>query len=266
MLIDWFTVGAQIVNFLVLVFLLKHFLYGPVIRAMDRREARIAERLEEAAGKRAEAEAETEKFQKKNAEFDERKSRLLSQAREAAEQEKKDMIEKARRDADDLRGKWLKAVEDGKQAFLRDLKRRTGTQVCEIAGRALEDLSNVSLEDHIIDVFLDERGKFRDAMERIKASAGSEEKVIVTSAFEMTVEKRQKITEKIQAAVTADLKTSFRTSSDLICGIELRMDNFTAGWNLKDYIKVLEDEISAMIEAGTGKGRGVERINGEDEK
>ena len=44
MQIDWITVAAQIVNFLILVWLLQHFLYGPITRAMQRREQRIAER------------------------------------------------------------------------------------------------------------------------------------------------------------------------------------------------------------------------------
>jgi F-type H+-transporting ATPase subunit b len=48
MLIDWFTVAAQIVNFLILVWLLKHFLYKPILDAIDAREKRIAaERYEE---------------------------------------------------------------------------------------------------------------------------------------------------------------------------------------------------------------------------
>ncbi len=48
MQIDWLTVIAQIVNFLILVWLLKRFLYQPVINAMDQREQRIAERLQKA--------------------------------------------------------------------------------------------------------------------------------------------------------------------------------------------------------------------------
>ena len=38
MLIDWFTVVAQAANFLVLVWLLKRFLYKPILGAMDARE------------------------------------------------------------------------------------------------------------------------------------------------------------------------------------------------------------------------------------
>ncbi len=48
MLINWFTVLAQIVNFLILVYLLKRFLYGPIIRAMQEREKKIARRLQDA--------------------------------------------------------------------------------------------------------------------------------------------------------------------------------------------------------------------------
>jgi F-type H+-transporting ATPase subunit b len=39
MLIDWFTVGAQVLNFLILVWLLKRFLYGPILDAIDARLA-----------------------------------------------------------------------------------------------------------------------------------------------------------------------------------------------------------------------------------
>ena len=56
MLIDWFTVGAQIVNFLILVWLLKRFLYKPILDAIDAREKRIAAELADADTKKAEAE------------------------------------------------------------------------------------------------------------------------------------------------------------------------------------------------------------------
>ena len=42
MLIDWFTVGAQGINFVILVWLLKHFLYKPILGAIDAREKHIA--------------------------------------------------------------------------------------------------------------------------------------------------------------------------------------------------------------------------------
>lgn len=59
---DWFTVIAQIINFLILVALLKRFLCGPIVRAMDRRKAEISARLDTSASKIAEAEQERERY------------------------------------------------------------------------------------------------------------------------------------------------------------------------------------------------------------
>ena len=45
MSVDWITVIAQIVNFLVLIWLLKKFLYRPILDGIDAREAEITERM-----------------------------------------------------------------------------------------------------------------------------------------------------------------------------------------------------------------------------
>jgi len=59
MLIDWFTVGAQALNFLILVWLMRRYLYKPIINAIDAREKRIAAELADAAAKQAEAQKRT---------------------------------------------------------------------------------------------------------------------------------------------------------------------------------------------------------------
>ena len=78
--VDWFTLVAQIVNFLVLVWLLKHFLYGRIVGAMKEREAKIAGRLDEAARQRASAEAEAELFRVRNLEFEANREEMLARA------------------------------------------------------------------------------------------------------------------------------------------------------------------------------------------
>jgi hypothetical protein len=87
MLIDWFTVGAQVVNFLILVWLLKRFLYKPILHAIDERERRIAKELADADTRKTEAEKERDKFQKRNDEFDEQREELLSKAKGEARAE-----------------------------------------------------------------------------------------------------------------------------------------------------------------------------------
>ena len=74
MLIDWFTVGAQVLNFLILVWLLKRFLYKPVLAAVDGREQRIQLATKAAAAKQLEAQAQLDDFTGRNKTFDEQRA------------------------------------------------------------------------------------------------------------------------------------------------------------------------------------------------
>src|SRR5208282_6098025 len=105
MLIDWFTVGAQALNFLILVWLMKHFLYQPILHAIDAREKRIAAELADAAAKKAEAQKDRDDFQHKNEEFDRQRAALLDKATDEAKAERQRLLEEARQVADELSAK-----------------------------------------------------------------------------------------------------------------------------------------------------------------
>ena len=81
MLIDWFTIGAQALNFLILVWLMRRFLYKPILHAIDDREQGIARELAEADKKKGDAEKEREQFQKKNEAFDREREEFMNQAK-----------------------------------------------------------------------------------------------------------------------------------------------------------------------------------------
>src|SRR5579871_4525076 len=110
MLIDWFTVGAQALNFLILVWLMKRFLYKPILRAIDEREKRIAAELADADAKKAEAQKERDEFQQKNAEFDQQRATLLSKVTDEANAERQRLLEDARQAADALSAKRREAL------------------------------------------------------------------------------------------------------------------------------------------------------------
>ena len=88
MLIDWFTVGAQALNFLILVWLLRRFLYKPILNAIDAREKKIAAELADAAAKKAEAKKDRDEFQHKNEAFDQQRAARLTKATKEAKAER----------------------------------------------------------------------------------------------------------------------------------------------------------------------------------
>ena len=165
MLINWFTVVAQAINFLILVWLLKRFLYKPILHAIDEREKGIATQLAEAEAKKAEAQKERDDFQHKNEAFDQERAALLKKATDEANAERQRLLDEARKDADALRAKRQDALRNEQRNLSQEIIRWTQKEVFAITRKTLADLATMSLEERMGDVFvrrvraLDRRGQ-----------------------------------------------------------------------------------------------------------
>src|ERR1700733_2925208 len=149
MLIDWFTITAQALNFLILVGLLKHFLYKPILNASDTREKLIAKELADADAKKAEAQKEHEEFQKKNEEFDQQRAALLTRATDEAKVERQRLLDEARKGADALTAKRQESLIHDAQNLNQAISRFTQKEVFAITRKALTDLATTSLEERM---------------------------------------------------------------------------------------------------------------------
>src|ERR1700722_17035203 len=127
--IDWFTVVAQAVNFLILVWLLKRFLYKPILHAIDEREKGIAAQLAEADAKKAEAQEERNDFQHKNEAFDQDGPHLLKKPTEEVQTERQRLLDQARKDDDSLRAKRQEALRSEQLNLSQEIIRWTQKKV-----------------------------------------------------------------------------------------------------------------------------------------
>lgn len=256
MLIDWFTVIAQIINFLVLVYLLKRFLYGPIIRAIDEREKKIALRLEEASRKKGEANLEAEDYRKKNRKFNERREEMFSQIKEEVEVRRKDLINEARNQVDAGRTKWYEAIRREREAFLQDLRRRAGRHTCAISRRVLKEMADVELENQIIHVFIEKlRSLNDDELKALKESIHQlPQKISVRSAFKISGKQAGEIKEVLRKQASGHIDVQFEVSPDLICGIELKIQGSRISWNVDDYLETLEESLLAALETENDRG------------
>jgi F-type H+-transporting ATPase subunit b len=248
-LIDWFTVAAQIINFLVLVYLLKRFLYKPVVKAMDEREQRIAGRLKEAAKKEDEARHELERYEEKTREIDGHRQSLLNQMKEEVEAHRKALIDQTREQVEGIRANWHEALEREKDAFLQDLRERTGRHTYAIARQALKDLADIDVENQIIRVFIERlRSLDEEKKSAFRKSVGeSRQGVRVISTFAISQDTSRQITHVLESYVPEPVKLQFETSPDVICGIELNVRGRKIAWSLRDYLEGLETDLAEVL-------------------
>jgi F-type H+-transporting ATPase subunit b len=251
MLIDWFTVGAQALNFLILVWLLKRFLYKPILNAVDAREKLIAAELSDARAKMTEAQKERDDFQHKNEVFDQQRAALFSKATDEAKAERQHLLDEARKAADALSAKRQDALRSDFDNLGQAIRDRTQQQVFAIARKALADLATSELEERIGAVFMRRLDTMSD---KPKAALGqalraSSKPALVKSAFDLPAEQRAAIQNALNVAFSMEVHLRFETAPDLVGGIELTANGQKLAWSIADYVASLEDDVAQLLNA-----------------
>jgi F-type H+-transporting ATPase subunit b len=253
MLIDWFTVCAQAVNFLILVWLLKRFLYRPILTAIATREKLIADQLQEAAAKKVEAQRESDDFQHKNEEFDRERSALFGQAVATVQTERQKMLTAARDEAEALRLKLQESIQNERENLNREIVSRAQREVFAITRKALADLSSTNLENSLGEVFLRRLRTLDGPMKEnfVNALKTSPAPACVRSTFDLTPDQKNAIQNILNEMSSAEIKVRFEVAANLICGIELAAHGQKIAWSITDYLGSLEKKVGEMLDSKT---------------
>jgi F-type H+-transporting ATPase subunit b len=253
MLIDWFTVAAQAVNFLILVWLMKRFLYKPILHAIDEREKRVAAELADADAKKAEAQKEHDEFDRKNTEFDQQRAALLSKATGEAQAERQRLLDEARKAAADLASKRQETLRNEERSLHGAISRRTQREVFAIARKALTDLATVSLEERLGEVFTrrlrEMDGKSKEALGEALRTAP--DPGVVRSTFDLPADQRAAIQNALNETFSAEVRVRFETAPDLIGGIELTTNGLKVAWSIADYLASMENDVAELLKPAT---------------
>ncbi len=249
MLIDWFTVGAQALNFIILVWLLKRFLYRPILNALDAREKLIAAKLADADAKEARAQSERDAFQQKNEAFDKQRAALLTRATDEAAAEGRKLLDDARKAADALSAKRKEALRSDAHALNQAVRRRTQQEVFAIAKKTLTDLADADLDKRIADVFTRRlRGMAGKAKTAFGAALTSGKgPALLRSAFDLPAKQRAGIQTALDETFSTQAPIRFETAPSLVSGIELVANGQKIAWSIADYLVSLENGVREIL-------------------
>jgi F-type H+-transporting ATPase subunit b len=249
MSIDWFTFTAQILNFVLLVWLLKRFLYRPILNAIAAREKRISEELANAAEVQAEAKSERERFQHKNEEFERQREALLARAREEARAETERLFAEAREASDAFGRKRMQALRDSVDNLNEVIGRRLQQQVFAISDKILQELASQSLQERMIANFVSRlQALDADTVGDLRAVVDSDgQTLLLRSAFELPARQRAEIQSALKDICGADIDLRFETEPALISGVELIANGHKIAWSVSDYLAALEKKVGEIM-------------------
>lgn len=248
MLINWFTVLAQIVNFLILLLLLKRFLYKPIIKAMQSREKKIAARMEDAETGRQEALQQKKAMEKERQDLEARKENMMTEARREVEQWQETQKKKARREIEQSRQSWHDSLESDHDRFYKEFKTRVTEQVINISRKVLTDLADENMENQIARNFI--RKLTTDISEVDEKTRLAQREFRVRSSFALNNEVKTELEKTLKQRFSNIDHISYDITPDLGCGIRLLSGDWKIEWNLAWYLQTLETTILPQIKSG----------------
>lgn len=253
---DWFTIISQLVNFLILVWLLYYFLFRRISSAMKERKDRISSRLNEAEEKLKNAEEKEKKLKEEEQKIDEKRDKILAEAKNKAEEKRKDLMQEARKEVEGRKNSWLNELRGQKDDIIENLRQETGRHVYSVSKKVVKDLADDYLEKQIIKVFLD---KVKSAVNEDKKMKRTFEKatgkITVLSSFELSDYYKDKIRDELKGSVDFE-GLSFKIDDSLICGISINVDSSRISWNVDNYINRLEEKYFSSVPVPQKNGSG----------
>ncbi len=249
MLIDWFTVGAQVLNFAILVVLMRRFLYQPVLNAIDAREKKIATAIADAAAKQSEALAEREELAKKNEEISGQRAALLSEAAEEAAGERRRLLGEARDAADAVAAKWRRTLHADALSVSEAIRSRAQQEVFAIARKAFADLADAPVQERMVAVLIRRlRELDGEAKEGFAAALkGASTPPLVRCALGLTAAQRSAIEGALGEVSSLDAGLRFEVAPELISGIEIIANGQKLSWSVAEYLGALERRVGDVL-------------------
>lgn len=241
--LDWTTFILEIINFLVLVWILQRFLYRPVMNVVAQRRAAISQSLQEAQTTQEQAAALKAQYENRLAvwqeeretarqqlrdEIDEQRQKLMAQVEtELAEQRRKEQVLAARRD----------------ENLLREARHQAQALSEQFAAKLLTRLAGPAVEDQLLEVLVEDLGRLPEAQCKTLAAAhhDTQTPVQVISAFPLNDEQRQRLSATLQKVLATPLSCEFREDPAVLAGVSIHIGSLYLQANLKEELRFFGD-------------------------
>jgi F-type H+-transporting ATPase subunit b len=238
--LSWSTFILEIINFLVLVWILKRFLYKPVLDVIARRRAGIDKSLDEAQNKLTQAQALENQYQNRLNEWEQEKQVAHDSLRREIETERARLSAALMASLDQEREKARVLDERRMHDSLRRGEEQALQHGAQFAGRLLERVANQELEARLIRMALDDLPQLAgERMEALRAAwNAAQDPVTVTSAFPLDEAQRQQLqTQFAKLLGSSRAPWDYRQDPALGAGLRVRIGPWVLRANLQDELK-----------------------------
>jgi F-type H+-transporting ATPase subunit b len=237
--LNWSTFLLEIFNFLVLVWILKRFLYQPVLNLIARRRAAIEDQLSEAKQLHADADTLKQQYEHRLVDWEQERQKAMENLMGELEETRLHQL-------DDLKAEFAREEEklrvarsrQDKQA-MREIEQRALQQGAGFASRLLAEAAGPELENRLFDLLLDDLNAL--SADRISVLGNewgeSPERILVTSAFPLAEDKCHRLEDILTRITGLSAPVHFEQDAKLLAGLNITIGAWVLQLNVRDELQ-----------------------------
>ncbi len=250
MQIDWITFFAEIINLLVLVWLLKHFLYAPITNVIAKRQSEINEKIESANNLHRQAESEFQTLQiEKNALEKSLQSQRNDLAKELA-QNRKDNLIKIKKEANQLKHQLNEQIKLQNENLKTELEQFISHDFMKIAGRIITDLTGATPIERVLNLFYEKLIKLKQSEKNELNKVLLNQKVIYINSSKTLDEKHRRDMNRFLRSylqISPKTKIQYNVAPSLVMGVEIRIQDIAIDWTIKNYLDEMQQALDNLL-------------------
>ncbi len=247
MSIDWITVIAQIANFLVLVWLLKRFLYRPILDGIDAREAEISRQMAAAGEAQKKAQVVEVEYRKLRAQLLSDQNAIVEQALKASQHQRDTLLVDARTKLEQEQQDWRRHLERERQKFSVRLQRAGSETLLELTRKALRDLADETLEEAIVRHV---SARLKPIAQELSHAAGDSTEAVATTRDALPEAARVQMQTDLEKLLPG-ISLRFETDPQQAPGLVLRVGGAHVAWTVDSYTEEFEALLNERLAAST---------------
>ncbi|MBL3528946.1 MAG: F0F1 ATP synthase subunit delta [gamma proteobacterium endosymbiont of Lamellibrachia anaximandri] len=241
--LNWSTFILEIINFLILIWILKHFFYKPVLDVIARRRAGIEKNMEDAQSLHSEAKALQKQYENRLAEWDHERQAAREALDKEIQVERERQMSVLQATLEEERGKNRFVAQRQLEASRLHSEKEALMQGAQFATKLLSAVSGPELEKRLIDLFLDELSSLpTEQLSKLQDTAGkSSNNILVTSAHPLDSNNRQSLERILHETIAVSGPVLYEQDKALLAGIRISIGAWILRANLLDELKGFTD-------------------------
>jgi len=228
----------QIVNFLILVGVLRYWLYRPVQTMIARRQREIEAPLADAATERAKAVQLRDEAERQHQAAAGERDRFLLEAGRDAESRRDQLLVDARQAADDLVKTGQETLRRERAAVQSKLQEQAVGLAVDLAARLLAMSAPEGATDHLLDEAL-------QAVESMDGRTTGPDRVQVITAVAVGSARRDAIATRLHRSLGDGVEVTFAEDPALVAGAEIHLPTAVVRQSWREQLALARKELMA---------------------